>query len=348
MNKKREVKDWSIEELSTQRTQILFPDFQREKRLWSTQQKALLIDSILRDIDIPKLYFNRNEDGDFEVVDGQQRLWAIWDFFDNAYTVQVEGKEVTFRELKGRLKKTKDTIEKYTLQITILNDADEDYLRELFLRLQFGLLLNTGEKLHAGTGEMKDLVFDNLAKHNFVQGLGIPKKRYAPQTLCAQIVINSFTRAKLDRFERTRYEDLLHFFQEYQSPQGKDRSFFESQAKKISAVLDQLWLAFGSDAKSLRNRSYILSLYLLFEELAGNDGKVSEKVRKKFADFALTLWRRLREEATKGFNRANEELYEFETYLSSAPGERYQIERRHKKLKEYYNHFKKTGEIIGD
>lgn len=89
MKIKRSVEEWSIEQLIQKQPRISFPDFQREKKLWSTRQKALLIDSILRDFDIPKLYFNQTEKDkdDFEVIDGQQRLWAIWDFFNDEYSV---------------------------------------------------------------------------------------------------------------------------------------------------------------------------------------------------------------------------------------------------------------------
>lgn len=345
MKTKREVEEWTIEKLVEQQTQISFPDFQREKKLWSIPQKALLIDSILRDIDIPKLYFNLNDKGDYEVIDGQQRLWAIWDFFSDEYSCTVDGKELKASQLDDpKLKATKNAIKNYRLQITVFKEAEEEYLRQLFVRLQWGLLLNTGEKLHAASGEMRTLVFDELAKHNFIQNLGLPKvrARFSRETLCAQLCINSFTRKKLGgRFERTRYDDLQHFFNEYAHPQGKDRTFFQQQRKRIVTVLDHLWQAFGDDTKTLRNRSYILSVYLLFEELGAAK-------KKEFAQFVLTLWNELKEDAAKGVNKHDEELYKFQTYLSSAPTERYQIERRHEKLREFYANFKKTGKIKGD
>lgn len=351
MRIKRRVEEWPIEELIQKQTLISFPDFQREKKLWSTGQKALLIDSILKDYDIPKLYFNKTEKGDFEVVDGQQRLWAIWDFFNDEYSCQLNGVELRFSQLgEPKYKTEKNTIQKYKLQITVFDGADEDYLRELFVRLQWGLLLVTGEKLNAASGEMKRFVFDQLAKRNFIVELGLPKERtrFARETLCAQICINSFARAQPDRrFARTRYEDLLDFFEHYAHPTGKDRAFFAQQTKRIATVVDQLWQGLGEDTKTFSNRSYLLSVYLLFEELAGKDGKVSDKVKKEFAEFVVTLWSQLKEEAKKGFNRTDEELYRFQTYLSSAPTERYQIEKRHNKLKEYYAHFTKTGKIKG-
>jgi len=90
-------------------------------------------------------------------------------------------------------------------------------------------------------------------------------------------------------------------------------------------------------------------LYLFFEELLGENDELPKKEKKQFAEFAFKLWKRLREEAKKGFDRSNKELYTFGTYLSSAPTEKYQIERRHEKLKEYYAYFTKTdGKIKGD
>lgn len=342
---KRSVQTWTIEKLHKQRTQIFFPEYQRQPNLWSTDKKALLIDSILQNIDIPKLYFARTSKDSYDVVDGQQRLWAIWEFLDEIYSCKANGKAQKFSTLTT---KQRNTITKYKLQVTLMEGADDEYLRQLFLRLQFGLLLITGEKLHAASGAMKELVFTKLANHKFIRNLGIPNRRYAKETLCAQICINSFTREKLNTFARTRYEDLLHFFKEYGQPKGQDSTYFRLKATKISGVMDLLWSAFGERTRQLKNRSYILSVYLFFEELHGEDGTLTSEEQVQFVEFVFKLWKRVREEISSGFARKNEELYRFETYLSSAPGEKYQIERRHEKLREYYAHFMKTGKIKGD
>ena len=58
-------------------------DYQREK-IWTTQQQELLLDSILRDIDIPKIYIvetNKNKQFDYECIDGKQRMSALLRFF---------------------------------------------------------------------------------------------------------------------------------------------------------------------------------------------------------------------------------------------------------------------------
>lgn len=57
------------------------PDFQRPA-VWSLGQKQLLVDTILRGYDIPKLYWRKVSKipEKYEVVDGQQRLRTILSF----------------------------------------------------------------------------------------------------------------------------------------------------------------------------------------------------------------------------------------------------------------------------
>lgn len=340
---RRRVEDWSVEKLHKARTRISFPEYQRQPNLWSVEKKRLLIDSILRDIDIPKLYFNETKDNSIEVIDGTQRLWSIWEFIDNQFEYAPDGEPHTFVRLSPA---QQQTIKAYELQVTILEDAADEYLRELFVRLQLGLLLVTGEKLNAATGMMKEFVFNTLSKHKMIGDLTMPNRRFAKETLCAQISINSFRRAKVHTFARTRYDDLSFFFQEYEKPEGGDMEFFLGQSQLIVSVLDQMSTCFGAGTKELSNRSYILSIYLLFEELRRQITRPS--AQKEFVEFVFLLWKRLREEIGAGIDRGNRELYSFETMLSSAPGEKYQIERRHHKLLEYFAHYKKTGTIVGD
>jgi len=348
---KREVQRWRLKDLDKRREEITFPEFQREKQLWSVDKKRLLVDSIVQNIDIPKLYFYLNEKKEFEVIDGQQRLWAIWDYFGDE-TYKFKQKHLKFSQLEKDqdtdVKALADTIKEYELQVTVIEDASDDYLRDMFLRLQFGLLLNTGEKLHASTGKMKDFVFGDLAKDQFITNLAIPKRRYAQETLSAQISINSFSRAKVGTFARTRYEDLRDLFNEYENPTGKNLTFFRTQTARISTVLGGLWTCFKGKTQNLRSRAYIISIYLLYEEMADREGLLPAKDRSVFPEFIQKLWERLRQEISAGFARTNQELYTFETYLSSASGERYQIERRHEKLKQYYNYFKEKNKVMGD
>lgn len=63
----------------------LNPGFQRYRVWKETKRKSLLIESLMLRIPIPAFYFYENEDGIFQVIDGQQRLTTIKEFIDNKF-----------------------------------------------------------------------------------------------------------------------------------------------------------------------------------------------------------------------------------------------------------------------
>ena len=345
---KRQVNDWTIEKIFNTRSDISFPEFQREPRLWSDKNKMLLIDSIFADIDIPKLYFYWNSvEKTWDVIDGQQRLWAIWGFIESEYEIELDGRLYNFDDLDITMQKK---ILQYKLQVVELKGSYdkfiEQYLKKLFIRLQLGLLLVPGEKLNAATGKMRDYVFNEMSKHPFIAGVGFPKRRYARETLCAQICINSYYLSIEDKtFARTRYDDLELFFNDLKKPADEDKELFKELKSRVNKVLSKLHRDFGDKAQLLKNRSMVLSIYLFYEEHIINR---KQQELSKFVDFILLLQTRLKEDAAKGIERENIELYELSLSISNAPGERYQIERRHEKLKKLYKHFQKFKKIKGD
>ena len=336
----RIVKNWTIEKLCREKTNISTPEYQREPNLWSVKEKGDLIDSIFKGLDIPKLYFYKlPKEEKYEVVDGQQRLEAIWGFLSNEFRV-TSGKK--FSELSNP---EQQKVKKYELQVTEIIKAEDSELRLLFLRLQLGELLNMGEKLKAQTGIVKEFIFQRIVKHKFIQEIHIPERRYAKQTLCAQICINSYWKEKNNTFCRTRYIDLEDFFKRCNDFKGEDLKFLNNKFDKILSNLNVLEKYFHGKTSNLTNRSFILSLYLFVEELIKNNQESYMPECVKFVEYLL---KELKAEMKLGFRRTNEEFYIFEAYLNNAPGEKYQIERRHEKLKVFFEEFRKTGKISGN
>src|SRR3989344_5167606 len=151
-------KDWPLSSIFGIRERInTNPDFQRPA-VWGKAQRQLLIDTILRDYDVPKLYWRKtgSKPDTYDVVDGQQRLRTIWSFFNNEFKLpkdsdNVEGEDVsgcTYSTLPDDLRIRFDT---YNLQVVMLEDTDEDEVREMFLRLQNGTSLKSQEKRNAYT-----------------------------------------------------------------------------------------------------------------------------------------------------------------------------------------------------
>ena len=170
------------------------PDFQRPA-VWSTSQKQLLIDTILRDYDVPKLYWRKtgSKPDTYDVVDGQQRLRAIWDFCNGSFKLPqnadtVDGEDVCgcgYQDLPDSLRMRLDV---YALDVVILEDTDEDEVREMFLRLQNGTSLKAQEKRNAYPGEMRDFVRD-LVQHPFFSRVPFTNSRYAFDHIAAQMVL---------------------------------------------------------------------------------------------------------------------------------------------------------------
>ncbi|BBN89446.1 DUF262 domain-containing protein [Azospira sp. I09] len=64
----------------------LTPDFQREY-VWKQRQRTRLIESILLGIPLPAFYFNQEDDGTYQVVDGVQRLSTINLFMNDGHVL---------------------------------------------------------------------------------------------------------------------------------------------------------------------------------------------------------------------------------------------------------------------
>ena len=79
----------------------LTPDFQRRANLWDIPRKSRLIESVLLRIPLPSFYFSEDSDGNFEVVDGLQRLCAIFHFVDHAALNKATGAKLDPLRLDG-------------------------------------------------------------------------------------------------------------------------------------------------------------------------------------------------------------------------------------------------------
>lgn len=132
----------------------LNPDFQRGS-VWTPAARSFLIDTILRDLPIPKIYIRTAVDIESkrsfrEVVDGQQRLRAIIDFADDKFTLTKRAGEnagLTYSKLDAALQQV---FLAYPVSVGQLLNASDDEVLEVFARLNsYTVQLNPPEKRHA-------------------------------------------------------------------------------------------------------------------------------------------------------------------------------------------------------
>lgn len=68
------------------------PEYQRNYIYAEENKEAAVINSILKDYPLGLIYFNRKEDGTFEVLDGQQRITSIGRFLTGKFSIMDEQK----------------------------------------------------------------------------------------------------------------------------------------------------------------------------------------------------------------------------------------------------------------
>lgn len=87
-----------VEQLKKPDYMDLRPFYQRRPR-WKQRQQSLLIESFIMNIPVPPVFLYERDFNSFEVMDGQQRITAIRDFYNN--TFRLRGLEM-WPELNGR------------------------------------------------------------------------------------------------------------------------------------------------------------------------------------------------------------------------------------------------------
>ncbi len=76
-----------IDMLRTHKTLEISPYYQRRAR-WDTIRKSKLIESFLVNIPVPPVFLYENDFARYEVMDGQQRVSAILEYFENQFSLR--------------------------------------------------------------------------------------------------------------------------------------------------------------------------------------------------------------------------------------------------------------------
>lgn len=329
-------------------------DYQREK-VWSRAQQEELLDSIAKDIDIPKLYLAKvrsNKQFEFECIDGKQRLLTLTTFFapqdgdSSPLLIDVLNKRYTYAQLQKHHKNIAKALDEYTLDFVVYDEAKltDTFIREIFRRLQLGIRLNSGEILNSQLGTMRDFVFKEMGKDApFLRHTKLSDKRFSRQFTLAQICLNSFHRKREGEFARARLPDLEDFFAE-EARLSKD----DENLKRIRKVLKAMDDEFGDKALSISSRAIAVSAYLFSEKLLAtkDGGSLSQ-----FVAFYLRLLEEISEDMrliSRYRRPRNSEVLEgFQKYVLQASVEPYSIKRRDAFLTRAFKYYRKRGRIVG-
>ncbi|MBM4104489.1 MAG: DUF262 domain-containing protein [Planctomycetes bacterium] len=301
------------------------PDFQRPP-VWTKAQKQYLIDTILRNMDIPKLYWHRtgrNPDK-YAVVDGQQRLRAIWEFNAGHYMLPkdadpINGYDIAgkkYVELSDELRIHFDT---YPLDVVIVSECEEDEVRDMFLRLQNGTPLKAQEKRNAMPGKMRDFI-KSLTYHEFFRSFGFKDSRYTYDLIAAQCVLLEIN----GRPCNIKNADLNRM---YESNQDFDTN--GAIAKRAKRVFDYLGKMFAEKTPEL-TRFNVVSLYVLVSSLL--DRFVIQNKHKEIASWFIDFERVRREDEVKEAESRDAELIVYHENISRSTDGEESLRKRHEVL----------------
>jgi len=148
-------------EWNKEKQMVLNPNFQR-RSVWTSQAKSYLINTILRQLPMPKIFIRSVVDVQTqrpyrEVVDGQQRLRAIIEFASDKSVLGSRAGEFKGYKYSSLPDELKTLFLSYPIAVEqLINATDEDIL-EIFARLNsYNVRLNDAELRHAEfQGEFK-------------------------------------------------------------------------------------------------------------------------------------------------------------------------------------------------
>lgn len=323
------LKASTLKDLAGMRDRIqLDPDYQRAGDIWSLPRRQLLIDSILNDFDIPKLYFRalvpaeRLGDRiiDYAVIDGRQRLEAFWAFMDGDFPLD-KGADIDelsglpggippdYQSLEVWLPRLVERFLQYRLDVVTIETSDLDVVEDMFLRLNESSALSAAEKRNAFGGPAP-VMARGLAAHAFFQDrLPYPNRRYRHFDMATKFLhfedrggVADTKKIYLDRFVI--------------AARGGRIAGLEDSRKRVIAVLDTMTALFNDD-DPLLTAVGMASVYFLATRQAMTDGWWGELKRAQFVEFERA--RRInKQRAAQGDEAdADYDLLQFDSYAQS-------------------------------
>ena len=153
-----------------QKQLVLNPYFQR-RAVWSDSAKSYLIDTIIREKPIPKVFIRETLNPTTkttirDVVDGQQRLRTILSFLDDGFVVSrrqnEENGEKYFSQLIEDIQRS---FFNYEIAVDLLVNVPDEEVLDIFSRLNsYSVILNEQEKINATHFGPFKILADNIAR----------------------------------------------------------------------------------------------------------------------------------------------------------------------------------------
>ncbi len=325
------------------------PEYQRQGEIWNLEKRQLLIDSILNDYDIPKLYFHAlprsrtsksSNPFEYAIIDGKQRIETIWSFIDGKFSLardfkfykdpSVQAGNLTYSDLAKKYPNLKIIFDSFVLPIVLVDTDDIELIEDMFSRLNEAVPLNAAEKRTAIGGPMARTI-NHVSQHDFFkQKAYFTNRRFQYREVAAKLLyLEHLVVYSEGKMSDTKKPYLDAFVREYKKNKKYDAGLIES---RVTGVLDKMYSIFEPKDKLLK--STIIPIYYLLVRDAVEKEKLKAVKRTELERFDENV-RENRKIAEEDITKANFDLLEFDRMSQQGTNDSASIRERLRILSDY-------------
>ena len=345
------MKNSTIMYLFSEREEInMNPDYQRMGGVWTDEKRRLLIDSILNDYDLPKIYFHQMSNSEYNksgfryaVIDGRQRLESIWGFMDGKFNLDkdfeyqrdlsINLSGLGYEDIAKKHPKIKVKFDSFVLPVVVVSIEGEelDLIEDMFSRLNEAVPLNAAEKRNAIGGELVRAIAELSLNTFFTQKVRIRNNRYQHREISARfLLLEDCLRSEQKQIVDTKKEYLDNLARKYQNNHSEIVNLI---SKNVLSVIEKMNGEFSDKDELLAAQGILTVYYLIFRNAIYNN-ETDKISRRKLIDFRKKLADN-RELAANNYEGASFDLLEFDRLNQQGTNDASSIKERCRILSEF-------------
>lgn len=261
---------------------ILEVPFQRN-RIWKEDRASQLIESLIMNVPIPPLYFSEEDDGNWLVIDGLQRLSSIKTFFENEFSLKNLEivKDLEGNKYKDLPPKAKNLLKDALLRINIIKkESHQDIKYDIFMRLNRGAVSLNNQELRncLYRGKLNQMLREIVKDKNILDTLNLkkPHQRYLDiEFLIRFLSFSENIKKNSDGYYLHNYKGSLKsfmndFMKNNQNPDDDKLNIFSNKIKetfkKVNIILGHKGLLNPKTKSSQINKAFADVILLSFEK----------------------------------------------------------------------------------
>ena len=312
----------------------LTPDFQRLRGIWGIERKSRLIESLLLRIPIPVFYVAAQENDNWSVVDGLQRMSTIDDYVNGKFRLEkleylVHLERLTHDQLPRPMQRR---ISETQLLVNVIDPGTPpEVMFNIFLRINTGgMILNAQEIRHAiHSGPVRQFLQDLAESDEFVKATAGSVR---PTRMADRECVLRFLAFHINPPEEYSTSDL--------------HKYLSGTMKKINTMSSDERLGLARDFKKAMTAAHAIFGDNAFRKPGGKTR--SQVSRALFEVWSVQLARfspeeianlvHQREEIHQRFSNLMSRDGDFERAISYSTGDTRHVEKR----------FSEVGRLLGD